>query len=265
VKYDERIFGSRRYLAGSDEARAMELARYFDDPGVNAIVALRGGYGCSRLIRLLDEKLLRRNPKIFMGFSDITTLHLFFRRRFGWITFHGPMAATLSKMSVEQANHLISLWTDPDHLARFSFPQLTTYVPGIAEGRLVGGCLSLVVASLGTAYEINLDGKILFLEDLGEPPYRLDRMLTQLELAGKLDSVAGFLLGAFEECAPSQGDYTAAEILREFVERIGVPVLADFPAGHGKENWALPLGAKIRMDAECRQVEFLEPSVSRRQ
>jgi muramoyltetrapeptide carboxypeptidase len=108
-----------------------------------------------------------------------------------------------------------------------------------------------------------MDGKILFLEDMGEPPYRLDRMLTQLELAGKLDSLAGILLGSFEDCAPSEGDYTAAETLRVLVEKVGVPVLADFPAGHGAENWVLPLGPKIRMDAGSPQIQFLESSVSR--
>ena len=124
VRFDDRIFESSRYLAGEDHSRAEELMRAFEDPSVSAIVALRGGYGCSRLISLLMEKRLRQNPKVFMGFSDITTLHLFFRRRFGWITFHGPMAASAGFENAPglQQQHLMALWTDPGYRAELSFP-----------------------------------------------------------------------------------------------------------------------------------------------
>jgi muramoyltetrapeptide carboxypeptidase len=264
VRLDDRIFQSSRYLAGEDHSRAEELMRAFEDRSVRAIMALRGGYGCSRLIPLLMEKRLRRNPKVFMGFSDITTLHLFFRRRFGWITFHGPMAAAqgFGSMSADQQHHLTALWTDPDYRAALRFPQLETIVPGTAEGVLTGGCLSLVVTSIGTAYEIRTDGKILLLEDHGEPPYRLDRMLTHLQLAGKLESIAGMVLGDFPGCEPGHGNYTAMDTLREIVGKLRVPVLANFPVGHGAENWALPLGARVRVDAEERSLSFLEPAVS---
>lgn len=263
VRFDDRIFESLRYLAGSDRARAEELMRSFEDPGIQAILALRGGFGCSRLIGLLDEKRLRHNPKLFMGFSDLTTLHLFFRRRFGWITIHGPNAMTIATALAdpEQERHLCSLWRDPGYLPRFLFPQATAWLPGTAEGKITGGCLSLVVASLGTPYEIKTEGKILFLEDLGEAPYRVDRMLTQLKLAGKVDEVAGILLGTFHECKPDKGDYTVEETLRDFVEELGVPALAGFPAGHGPNNWALPLGVSVRIEAESRQVEVIEPVV----
>jgi muramoyltetrapeptide carboxypeptidase len=264
VRFDERIFEISRYLAGEDHSRAEELMRAFEDPSVRGIVALRGGYGCSRLIPLLMEKRLRQNPKVFMGFSDITTLHLFFRRRFGWITFHGPMAAAagFGKLPGDQQQHLIALWTDPGYRPQLTFPQLETIVPGIGEGVLTGGCLSLIVTSIGTAYEINTDDKVLFLEDHGEPPYRLDRMLMHLQLAGKLESVAGLVLGNFPGCEPTQGNYTAMDTLREVAGKLHVPVLANFPAGHGAENWALPLGARVRVDAEKRSLDFLEPAVS---
>ncbi len=263
VRYDERIFDSLRYLAGDDTARAGELTRYLEDPGIHGIVSLRGGYGCSRLLPFLDERRLRHCCKVFMGFSDLTTLHLFFRRRFGWITFHGPMAASpaLSTLGPEQANHLLSLLGNPDYLPSLAFPQLEMWSPGVAEGRLTGGCLSLVVSSLGTHYEIQTEGKVLFLEDLGEPPYRIDRMLTQLRLAGKLDEVAGFLLGSFIDCEPTQADYTLREPLKEILAGLQVPVLANFPAGHGPENWALPLGVRVRLDADARAVSLLEPAV----
>ena len=263
VRYQDRIFQSLRYLAGSDEERAEELMRSFEDPEIRAVVSLRGGYGCSRLIPLLDQGRLRNHCKIFMGFSDLTTLHLFFRRRFGWVTFHGPMAssAALGSVGGAQLEHLRFVWTDPDYVPALSFPQLQAWVPGCAEGELVGGCLSLIVASLGTSYELATDGKVLFLEDLGEPPYRIDRMLTQLRLAHKLDRAAGLLLGNFLDCEPASGSYTLEETLHELVCDLEIPVIANFPAGHGPENWTLPLGARVSLDASSRDLRFLEPSV----
>jgi len=261
VRLEDRIFTSSRYLAGDDLSRSEEFMHAFEDPSVHAVLALRGGYGCSRLIPYLMEKRLRQHPKIFMGFSDITTLHMFLRRRFGWVTFHGPMAASIGSIPAEQEHHLLSLWTDPGYCPALQFDQLEPWFPGSAEGILVGGCLSIVAASIGTSYEIKTEGKILFLEDQGEPPYRLDRMLTHLHLAGKLQNIAGILLGSFLDCEPTQGNYTAADILREMLIKHRVPVLAGFPAGHGLENWAIPFGIKVRMDADARAIQFLESAV----
>ncbi len=263
TRYDERIFQSLRYLAGADAARAEELMNFFEDPEINAVLSLRGGYGCSRLIPLLEDKRLRPYCKAFMGFSDLTTLHLYFRRRYGWVTFHGPMAAspTLPESGSEEARHLTSLLGDPSYLPSFSFTSLQTWFSGVAEGKLVGGCLALVTASIGTSYEIKTEGKILFLEELGEPPYRIDRMITQLRQTGKLDSVAGILLGSFVDCEPTQANYTLEESLRDILADLDVPVLAGFPAGHGNQNWALPLGVTVRLDADARLIESLEPAV----
>ncbi len=268
VRFDERIFQSFHYLAGTDADRAEELMRAFEDPEVRAIVGLRGGYGCSRLMPFLQERRFRSFPKLFMGFSDLTTLHMFFRRRFGWITIHGPMAVTLGKLALDQESHLLSLLTDPEYHPLLSFDQLESWKPGIAEGVLAGGCLSIVEASIGTPYEIKTEGKILFLEDQGEPPYRLDRMLTHLRLAGKLEGISGLLLGDFLDCDLYQGDsshkqggYTSKEALQQILEDLNIPILAGFPAGHGSVNWALPLGLKVRIDANSRAVEFLASTV----
>jgi muramoyltetrapeptide carboxypeptidase len=263
VRYEERNDRSHGYLAGRDEERAEELMRSFEDPGIRAILALRGGYGCSRLFPHLDPKRLRNRCKIFMGFSDITTLHLLFRRRFGWITFHGPVACspTLASMSPEQEGHLISLWTDPTYLPSFHFPDLEAWRPGTAEGELAGGCLSLAVASLGTPYEIATERKVLFFEDLGEAPYRIDRMLTQLRLAGKLDNIAGLLLGSFREDGNGTKPPGIKEVLKEAVERLDVPVIANFPSGHGPVNWAFPLGVRVCLDTSIPRVQFLDPAV----
>ena len=263
VRCDEQIHRSHGYLAGRDEERAEALVRTFEDPGIQAVVALRGGYGCSRLIPLVDRKRMRRHCKIFMGFSDITTLHLMFRRRFGWITFHGPMASSpaLASVSPEQEQHLGALWSDPDYRPYFTFPELETRRPGVAEGELAGGCLSLVVASLGTPYEIATEGKVLFFEDLGEAPYRIDRMFTQLRLAGKLDNIAGILLGTFQENGVISTSPTIGEVLQEVAEKLEVPVIANFPAGHGPVNWAFPLGIRVRMDTLTHRVQFLDSAV----
>ena len=262
VRFDDRIFQSMRYLAGNDEARAEELHRFFEDPDVRAILSLRGGFGCSRLVPLLDEKRLRSHCKFLIGFSDLTTLHLFLRRRFGWVTLHGPMAASpaLAEITHDAEAHFLALLGDPGYTPRLSFPQLEAWAPGLAEGKLVGGCLSIIAASIGTCYEIKTEGKILFLEDFGEPPYRIDRMLTHLSLAGKFDSVAGLLLGSFHECRPEHGNYTVEEVLRERCENLGVPVLGNFPAGHGPQNWSLPFGVRVRLDADARALELLEPA-----
>jgi muramoyltetrapeptide carboxypeptidase len=269
VRFEDRIFESSGYLAGKDADRAEELTRAFEDPDINAIIGLRGGYGCSRLIPFLQQKM-RKFPKIFVGFSDLTTLHMFFQKNFGWITFHGPMATTIAKHSQDQENHLLSLLTDPGYRPSFSFPQLQAWNPGKAEGPLTGGCLSIVTAGIGTPYEIETYGKILFLEDLGEPAYRLDRMLTHLKLAGKLDKAAGLLLGTFSDCSiQDQHDATAGEtsvfseqeVIRDVLKDLTIPILADFPAGHGKDHWTLPLGAKIKLDADNRTIQFLDPAV----
>lgn len=263
VRFDDRIFHQTAYLAGSDDARAEELMGAFEDDSVKAVVGLRGGYGCSRLIPYLDLERLKGHPKIFMGFSDLTTLHLFLYRRLGWVTFHGPMAANpgIGSHSDEEHAHLLSLWTDPAYRPALSFPQLEAWNSGKAEGRLVGGCLSTIVSSIGTPYEIDTNGAILFLEDVGEPPYRLDRMLTHLKLAGKFESLRGILLGRFFEGEPPDGADSGPEMMKELLRSAGVPILANFPAGHGPHNWALPMGSRIRIDGDALSVEFLEPSV----
>jgi len=266
VRFKERIFESSHYLAGSDWARADELLRAFEDPSIQAIIGLRGGYGSARIIPLMKLRRLRPHQKIFIGFSDLTTLMMFFRKHMGWITIHGPMASSLSLADIpqDQAEHLFSLLSNPGYRPKLHFEQLDCWVPGTAEGELVGGCLSILTASLGTRYEIDTDGKILFIEDLGEPPYKLDRMLMHLQLAGKFRSIAGVMLGNFIDCEPTRGGYSAGEVLRDILSRLDVPVIAGFPLGHGKDNWAVPFGARVRLDTDTRMLELLESAVRQR-
>lgn len=262
ARFTGRVSQSYRYLAGSDAGRADELIQAIEDPSIQAIIALRGGYGCARLIPLLNERRIRENRKVFIGFSDLTTLHLFFNNC-GWITFHGPMAGTeaLAEISAEREEHLVSLLTDPGYKPVFRFPQLESLSSGTAEGILTGGCLSLVAASIGTPYEIQTEGRILFLEDTGEPLYRIDRMITHLRLAGKLDSAAGFLFGSFSDCGPAAKDYSLYDVLRDVLSGLNMPILANFPAGHIPDNWALPLGVRVKIDADAKAVYFMESAV----
>ncbi|MEJ2110541.1 MAG: LD-carboxypeptidase [Acidobacteriota bacterium] len=263
VHFEERIFQSTRYLAGADRSRSEELMQAFEDDSINAVIGLRGGYGCSRLIPYLKKKRIGKNPKIFMGFSDLTTLHLYFNFQLGWMTFHGPMMLNpgIGSHPSEQQSHLFALWTDPGYKPVFSFDRLQGWNPGRAEGRLVGGCLSNLVAGIGTSCEIDTEGAVLFLEEVGEFPYRLDRMLTQLDQSKKLKSVAGIILGNFLECEQPKSEYSAMDVLKDILRPYPFPVLANFPAGHGPDNWAIPFGTRVRLDADTPSVSFLEAAV----
>lgn len=255
VKYASDILDKARYTAGSDERRVRELHQAFADPAVKAVWAARGGYGALRLFNLLDDELLRRNPKIFIGYSDVTALHLRFYRRFGWVTFHGPMAAKDLAGGVERYDHrtLLGALTAPEPLGLMASAQTEWLHSGApVRGRLLGGCLSLIVALQGTPDELDTRGSILFLEDTGVKPYALDRMFQQLKLAGKFDEVRGVVFGEMRDCVQhaDQG-YTIQEVLAELTEELKVPVLFGLPSGHSpRGNLTLPLGVQASLDAE---------------
>ena len=248
------------YLAGSDSVRLADLHHAFEDKSIDAIFCLRGGYGCPRLLDGLDFELLRRNPKPFVGYSDITALHLAISRYAGFVTFHGPMlnADLLGNKQPPTESSLLRMLSGQqtpllEHPAAFA---LTTVVPGMASGRLLGGNLSMICATLGTAFEIDAQGIILFIEDVNEPLYRVDRLLTHLRLAGKLSRLHGVLVGDFD------GVDTQAllRLLKQELEPLGVPVLAGWRSGHCDPNLTLPMGALVRLDADAQQL-VLEQAV----
>ncbi len=264
--YELRIFGGvyerDGYLAGSDKVRLHDLHAAFADPQVDAVFCLRGGYGTPRLLDQVDFDLLRANPKPFVGYSDITALHLAINRHAGFVTFHGPMlnADLLGGKQQPTESSLFSMLRGQlgagSVLAHpVAFP-LTTIGPGIACGRLLGGNLSMIAAMMGTDYEIDADGIILFIEDVNEPIYRIDRLLTHLRLAGKLSQVAGVLVGDVAGV-----DTVALErLLKQTFEPLGIPVLAGWRSGHCDPNLTLPMGAQVRLDAG-EQVVVLEQDV----
>ncbi len=233
------------YLAGPDTVRLADLQAALADDDVAAIHALRGGYGCMRLLDGIDTALLRAHPKLLMGYSDITALHALWVRH-GLPSLHAPMAASDLLLAGRDADRdaLFSLLQHGVQAGEVWAPALDPAglrVPGTATGPLVGGNLSLVAALLGTPWAWPVDGAILFLEDINEEPYRVDRLLTQLRLAGVLDAVAGFVLGSFTEGGAPEG------VLQQMLGGLGKPVLGGWPAGHGTPNRPLPLGQTVRL------------------
>ena len=273
------------YLAGTDQQRADELMAAFTDKEVDAVFTVRGGYGTMRILDLLDYDLIRENPKIITGYSDITALHTAIHQRTGLVTFHSPnpegglgsnsgLAPLADKwfwraigphpFNREPGGAGYTIQVTPDDKG---VPEPTTLVAGGGVGRLVGGNLSLVHALMGTPYELETDGKILFLEDIGEAPYRIDRMLQTLKLGGKLDNVAGVVLGAFtrrKEEDTSSEETTINDVLDDYFAEASYAVLRDFPVGHQPHNITLPIGVRVRLDATGKTLTLIENPVTRR-
>jgi muramoyltetrapeptide carboxypeptidase len=254
-----------RYLAGSDRDRAEDLNRMFLDSHITAIVCARGGYGTIRILPYLDEDAIRRNPKILVGSSDVTVLLNHLHRRLGLVTFHGPM---LAPNFGKQPSELTDAWFRRILVeGQGSGPVAVEGVKGIREGRargpLVGGCLTLVCSSLGTPYEIETDGAILLLEDINEPPYRIDRMLTQLKFAAKFKNVRGVIFGKMPGCqTPPRSSYSLEDVIRDALPNHPFPILYGFPAGHGGEQVTLPLGVPVGIDGDAGVVTLSEPGVT---
>lgn len=237
------------YFAGSVRRRVDELHQIFADPEVKGIVCFRGGYGCNYLLPHLDLDLIRSHPKFFCGCSDVTTLLTYFCDTAGMVVFHGPMLQRDAlPEGVDEESWFAAALGEP-YVHEFG-AKVQTLVPGHAEGMLYGGCLSLLCASLGTPYEIQTSGTILFLEDIAEPAYRIDRMLMHLKLAGKLDGVRGIIFGEMLDCARGAEGYTLQDVVRRVVGDLGVPVVHGLPSGHvTRRNITIPLGAAAVLDA----------------
>jgi muramoyltetrapeptide carboxypeptidase len=259
--YSDTIFDTDLYFAGSVERRARELEEMFAREDVEAIICARGGYGANYLLEALDLEKIKAHPKIFVGYSDETTLLTYIYDTLGLITFHGPMVAKdwLHEDGVDMPSWQAALsgtaaWEAPlgaDSGAR-------GLVDGVAEGILYGGCLSILVASLGTPFEIKTAGTILFLEDVAAKPFQIDRMLMQLKLAGKLDGVRGIAFGEMRDClqTANQG-YTLEEVVLRVVGELGVPVAYGVRSGHvTARNITLPIGVRTALTVRGGQVSL---------
>jgi muramoyltetrapeptide carboxypeptidase len=256
------------YLAGTDQERAADLHVMFENPLVKAIFCIRGGYGTPRLLPLLRYGLIARNPKIFVGYSDITALHLAFWKKAGLVTFHGPMAGVeMAEVMDPFTEELFwRLLTSPRRIGPLALPDPgpEPLVSGKASGFLLGGNLALLASLVGTPYLPRTDGALLFLEEIGEEPYRVDRMLTQLRGASLLPRAAGILLGRFTDCVvkdPTSPSLSVSEVLEEYLRSAGRPSLAQLPFGHDRRNMTLPLGIRATMDTRSRTLSYLEGAV----
>ena len=261
TEYGNGLFERQRYLAGSDDRRLAELHAALTDPGIRAVFCARGGYGATRLLRQLAASAPAGAPKPLIGFSDITALHLWLQA-YGRISIHGPVLTQLPRLSSATCTRLFDLLESVRPAPPLA--GTATYVGGVAEGPLLGGNLSVFTRLLGTPYLPALDGAILLLEDQGERPYRLDRMWTHLQLAGVFERVRGIALGSFTACEERGADYTSDEVLRELATSTGLPCAAGLPIGHGDVNEPVPLGVRVRLDADAARLTFLEAAVSAR-
>jgi muramoyltetrapeptide carboxypeptidase len=267
--YFDTILDKDLYFAGSVERRARELEEMFVREDVRAVVCARGGYGTNYLLEALDLEKIRSHPKIFVGYSDVTALLTYFSDAAGLITFHGPMVAKdwahdggVDLTSWQAALAGTTAWES--HLDAAS--GVSGLVEGAAEGNLYGGCLSLLVASLGTPYEIKTAGTILFLEDVAAKPFQIDRMLVQLKLAGKLDEVRGIVFGEMRECVQTANQgYSLKEVVLRIVREFGVPVAYGLRSGHVTAgNITLPIGVRAGLTVHGGEVslKILEAAVT---
>ena len=251
------------YLAGEDAARAEDINRLFADREIKAIFCARGGYGSMRLLDLLDWDAIRANPKIFVGYSDITSLHLALIRRCNLITFHGPMLSTLAKCDAAAQSVFWRMLEVPEPFGSYEVAVETTQtvVSGIVEGELTGGCLTLLAAACGAADAPDFASKLVLLEDVGETVYCADRCLTQLKNAGLISRAAGFVIGDitdWRENEPRPETNTPDSLWRDTFAPLNRPTLSGFPFGHAPNPLTLPLGVRARLDASAQTLTLLE-------
>lgn len=253
--------------AGTDEERAEEINSFFADKSIDAIICMRGGYGCNRLIELLDFEVIKRNPKIFVGYSDITTLHIALNEKANLITFHGPMAVSnftgnYNRDTYENFIEILSNSRDKQSIKNIT-KELKVLNEGRAKGKLVGGNLATLIATLGTEYDLDYNGKILFLEEIGEKTYKIDRFLNQLKKHGVFEKIEGLVLGDFKNCIQdSEKDMTLLEVFQNYFKELKKPVIYNFESGHSEPMLTLPLGAICEIDTYNKELKVLERVVS---
>lgn len=255
------------YFSGTDEERAQDLMDAFQNKSVHGIFCLRGGWGSARILDKIDFQIIKENPKFFMGFSDITSLLLAIHQKTGLVTFHGPMAHSAWNAFSTQSFKQVAYDTfvkSPQLLVGLPENPIKSLSSGSASGQLVGGNLSVLCATLGTDFAPSWEGKILFLEETNEEPYRIDRMLTQLKLNGVYEQIKGLVLGQFNKCVaeiPEQS-FTCMEVLNQHFAKASFPVIYNAPIGHTENKWTLPLGILAEINADKKTLTLLENAVT---
>jgi muramoyltetrapeptide carboxypeptidase len=270
VKLGENLMNRRGHLAGTDEERAGDLNAMFADKDVKAIICIRGGSGAARLLPLIDYRTISKNPKPLLGYSDITALHCAIQTQTGLITFHGPMGSgSWNTFNVGQFEKLFfdrelvtyaNEYPDSDDLVIKS-NRIQTLKGGNAEGKILGGNLTVLTSISGTPYYPDFEDAILFIEDIGEDPYKIDRMMSTLMLNGTLAKLKGFIFGQCSECEPGggYGSLSLDQVLDDYILPLNIPAYSGAMIGHISEQFILPVGAKVRMDAEGGTITLMEP------
>ena len=269
VKVGANVGKNHGYLAGTDQERVDDIHSMFKDKDVKAIFTVRGGYGAFRLLDKIDYRIVKNNPKIFVGYSEITSLQMAFFEKAELMTFAGPMVAVdfYDEISSYTEEYFWETITSNKKLGKLKFPEnqkLPSLQKGIASGRLIGGNLAVFAGLLGTEYFPNLTGKILMIEEIGELPYRVDRLLNQLRLSGTFKKVKGIILGRFIDCHeldPNKKTLTLGEVISDYVATLKIPSIYTFPHGHIKDFVTIPFGLKININAAKGSVEFMESAV----
>jgi muramoyltetrapeptide carboxypeptidase len=249
----KNVRNRRGYLAGTEAERAEDLIHALSDPGFSAVISVRGGYGSSRLLPFLPFSAIARNSRIFLGHSDLTFLHLAFRARMRWVTFHGPNFIAMNESPGVLAEVLNALAGRTDFCWPFQEEQVLKH--GTASGVLTGGNLTCFVHTIGTPYFPNLEGSLLMVEDCGEALYRLDRLFTHLKLSGVLDRISGLILGQFTDCGEQDKIW---EMVLSQTESFHFPVICNLPFGHGSENKVIPFGISYQINSHEHIFKALE-------
>jgi len=264
----DHIYEKYGYLAGSDKNRASDLNNMFNNKDVDMILCIRGGYGANRILPLIDFDLIKKNPKIFVGFSDITSLSNTIYKKTGLVTFHGPMLnSDFDPVSLSSFREALACGTEPYTIENTEnkFGESLELIgnPAVAQGKLLGGNLALIVSLMGTPYDIDFKDNIIFMEDIGEEPYKIDRMLTSLELSGKLSDAAGFVIGQFTNCSLPhyEKSLTLEQVIEDKILSLNKPTIVNFQSGHSYPKLTLPIGAKVRINGCSGNIEVLERTV----
>lgn len=272
--YSDKILLQKGYFAGSDKERADDLMEKFLDKSVRGIVCARGGYGGARILPLLDYHIIRANPKVLIGYSDVTALLYGIYKKAGLITFHGPVGtSTFNDFSVNNFQRVlmnpepVTVFTNSDSGTDENIYGVRTIVKGKGKGRLVGGNLSIMVSLIGTPYDVNYSDKVVFIEEVGEEPYRIDRMLTQLIEAGKFKKASAIMMGIFKNCEQKKDDpsfkksFTLMDVLTDRLSGLKIPVVYGMSFGHVYDKFTIPFGAYAELDADNQTFTLLEKAV----
>lgn len=261
IKMGSHVYDKYGYLAGKDTDRAFDINSAFQDPSIDAIMCYRGGYGTMRMISHVNFNLLKNNPKIFIGYSDITTLLNYIYKKINLTTFHGPMVGgNLKDDTLMSFLDVLMNGDKPFSIKNPNDIELKCYGSKSVSGIIIGGNLSLICSTLSTPYELNFKDKILFIEEIGEEPYSIDRMLCQLTLANKLQQCSGFILGQFKNCSNDKG-LSLEQVLDHYIFSLNKPVIYNFMGGHDNPNLTLPIGTKGVLDMSGHIIKILKPVV----